>query len=62
MKRLAHESKEFLKYLDNRGLQIGSEIVLENIEEFDLSMVVIFEENRLVLSEMVCGQLLVEVI
>jgi hypothetical protein len=62
VKRLAHESKEFLKYLDNRGLQIGSEIVLENIEEFDLSMVVIFEENRLVLSEMVCGQLLVEVI
>ncbi|MCI5054726.1 MAG: metal-dependent transcriptional regulator [Flavobacteriales bacterium] len=62
IKRLAHESKAFLEYLNGKKLRIGSELTIMELEDFDGSLIVNFNQKTLTLSEKVCDQLFVEIV
>lgn len=60
---LLNSSKDFLVYLNERELKIGSIIDITSIEKFDQTMIVSFNGYKNVnLSAMVCERILVEVI
>lgn len=60
---LLNSSKDFLVYLNERSLKIGSILDIKSIEPFDNTMIIAFEqEDNLNLSSMVCERILVEVI
>ena len=51
---------EFLNYLNQRKLSLGTEIQIDAIESFDGSMTVSFLGKKEILSKIVCEKLLVE--
>lgn len=51
---------DFLNYLNQRNLALGTEILIKNIEKFDGSMQIEFSDKTEVLSKMVCEKLLVK--
>ena len=57
---LGFSSKEFLEFLDRRGITLGLQIQIESLESFDNSIWVRFHGKRESLSSQVCEQLLVE--
>lgn len=60
---LLNSSKDFLVYLNERKLKIGSILDIQSVEKFDQTMVVSFGEYHNVnLSSMVCERILVEII
>ncbi len=57
-----HTTDDFLKYLNSRKLQLGTQIKIKNKEVFDGSMEVIYAGKKLeTLSVTVCERLLVEI-
>ncbi|MGB0870165.1 MAG: metal-dependent transcriptional regulator [Flavobacteriales bacterium] len=59
---LLNSSKEFLLYLNDRNLQIGSVLNIHAIENFDRTMIVSYnDQDNVNLSAMVCERLLVTV-
>ncbi len=60
---LLNSSKDFLVYLNERKLKIGSIFDIRSIEPFDKTMVVTLgEQQNMNLSSMVCERILVEII
>lgn len=58
---LAHSSTEFLKFLDKRELNLGTELSIRSIEDFDNSMVVKYANHPSeLLSKFACEHLLVD--
>jgi DtxR family transcriptional regulator, Mn-dependent transcriptional regulator len=58
---LAHDSSDFLTFLNNHELQLGTELEIKSIEIFDSSMVVNYKNHSLeTLSKIICDRLLVE--
>lgn len=58
---LTNSSSDFLKFLTSRGLELGTKITVERLEPFDKSMTVSYKgHNEMMLSNDVCGRLLVE--
>lgn len=57
---LRNSSEDFLKFLNNRNLQLNTKITIHSIEEFDGSMVVEFKGNKETLSKTVCDKLMIE--
>ena len=58
---LAHDSSDFLTFLNNRELHLGTELEIMSIEIYDSSMVVNYKEHHLeTLSKIICDRLLVE--
>ena len=58
---LSYDSSEFLKFLDNYDLNLGTEMEIKSVESFDNSVVVGFKDhNSVMLSKMVCDRLLVK--
>ena len=57
---LRHSSKEFLAYLDRKGLHLGLHLKIEAITPFDGSMTVLYEEKQESLSAKASECLLVE--
>jgi DtxR family transcriptional regulator, Mn-dependent transcriptional regulator len=56
-----HSSSEFLKFLNNREIKLGTKIKIKSVEPFDSSMVVSYENRPMeTLSHTVCERLLVE--
>lgn len=51
---------DFLNYLNQRNLSLGTEIKIEDIEKFDASMKVSYQGKTEILSKMVCEKLLVK--
>lgn len=60
---LQQSSKEFLEFLDGRGIALQMKIKVRSVEIFDQSMVVSYNQHLAeALSQKVCERLLVEVI
>lgn len=60
---LNQSSKEFLEFLDSRGIHLKLEIQIKSVEMFDRSMVVSYEKHHSeTLSQKVCERLLVEML
>jgi DtxR family transcriptional regulator, Mn-dependent transcriptional regulator len=60
---LAHSAADFLKYLNNRDLQLGVEMEVVSVEPFDGSMVVSYSNHPAeTLTHPVCERLRVELI
>ncbi|MBV6646907.1 MAG: metal-dependent transcriptional regulator [Cyclobacteriaceae bacterium] len=57
---LKNSSKDFLEFLDKRGLNLGVSVQVETVEPFDGSVVICYQEKRESLSAQVCNQLMVE--
>ncbi len=58
---LNQSSKEFLEFLDSRGIHLKLKITIKSVELFDHSMVVSYENHSSeTLSQKVCERLLVE--
>lgn len=58
---LVHSSSDFLKFLNRRELQLGAQLKIESIEDYDKSMVVSYKNHPFeTLSKEVCDVLLVE--
>ena len=56
-----HTSSEFLKFLNNREIRLGTKIKIKSVESFDRSMVVSYDHRSSeTLSHTVCERLLVE--
>jgi len=56
-----HSSSEFLKFLNNREIKLGTKIKIKSVESFDGSMVVSYDNRPAdTLSRTVCERLLVE--
>lgn len=57
---VTHSSDDFLKYLNTRGLKLGTVITVKSIEPYDGNMVCHFgSKKNQVFSELVCSKLLV---
>lgn len=62
LRGLRESSKEFLLFLNNKQIQLGTEIHLHHIEAFDKSMMVSYDAfSEVQLSYSVCSRLLVEI-
>ncbi|MBU2020608.1 MAG: metal-dependent transcriptional regulator [Bacteroidetes bacterium] len=60
---VTNSSQEFLKFLNSRDLALGTLLKIENIEEFDGTMLVSYENHpNETFSKLVCDRLLVEVV
>jgi DtxR family Mn-dependent transcriptional regulator len=58
---LAHDSSDFLTFLNNHELHLGIELEIKAIEIYDSSMIVKYESHSLeALSKIICDRLLVE--
>ena len=58
---LTNSSNDFLKFLNSRDLDLGTEIKVEKLESFDNSMTVSYKGHKqMMLSNEVCERLLVE--
>lgn len=51
---------DFLNYLNQRNLSLGTEILIKKIEKYDASMTIEFLSKEVILSKMVCEKLLVK--
>lgn len=51
---------DFLNYLNQRNLSLGTEIFVKKVEKYDASMTVNFSEREEILSKIVCEKLLVK--
>lgn len=51
---------DFLNYLNQRTLSLGTEIFVKKVEKYDASMTVNFSEREEILSKIVCEKLLVK--
>lgn len=60
IKAVTSSSQEFLIYLNERGITIGSELEIVHIEKFDQSMRVIIKGKEHTLSQIVTQKLLIE--
>jgi len=61
LRALRESSSEFLTYLNNKEIKLGTEIEIVSKEPFDKSMVVNYDDHKaVVLSQTVCNGLLVE--
>src|SRR5579862_5222358 len=57
---VVHTSSEFLKFLNNREIKLGTKIKIKSIESFDSSMVISYDNRPAeTLSHAVCERLLV---
>jgi DtxR family Mn-dependent transcriptional regulator len=59
---LGYSSREFLEFLDFRGITLGLLIKIESIEAFDHSMLISYNGKRESLSSQVSDRLLVEIL
>ena len=59
-KALMDSSKEFLNYLNQKGISLGTEIEILHKEDFDKSLTVAYLDRKEVLSPIVTHKLLVE--
>lgn len=59
LKRLAHETKDFLFFLNKKQIHLESELNILSKEPYDGSMSVKYDKHQEVLSKQVCDQLLV---
>ena len=59
---LDYSSREFLDFLDIRGIALGLQIKIESIEAFDHSMWISYNGKHESLSSQVSNKLLVEVL
>jgi len=58
---LNHDSSDFLTFLNNHELHLGTELEVKSIEIYDSSMVVNYESHSFeTLSKIICDRLLVE--
>jgi DtxR family Mn-dependent transcriptional regulator len=58
---IVNSSDDFLRFLNSRELQLGSTIYIQEVEEFDGSMIVNYDKRkREAFSRTVCERLLVE--
>lgn len=58
---LVHDTSDFLTFLNNRELHLGTELEIKSIEIYDNSMVVNYKGHSLeTLSKIICDRLLVE--
>lgn len=55
-----NSSEDFLNFLNDKKLILGTEILVEKVEKFDGSMTVLIRKKRENLSQMVCENLLVK--
>ena len=63
LRGLRDSSKEFLLYLNNKNLKLGTEIILHHIETYDKSITVSYDDfSEVQLSHSVSSRLLVEVV
>lgn len=61
LKALQESSSEFLTFLNNRQISLGTTIEINNMEEFDKSMIVSYsKQKKVTLSDTVCSRLLVQ--
>lgn len=60
LKSLTQSDSAFLKFLDDRGLKLGTKLTVLKTESFDGSMLVNYHKKEEVLSKMVCERLLTE--
>lgn len=56
---VTESSEEFLKFLNNKNLSLDTEIKIIDIEDFDKSMTISYNEKSEVFSRMVCEKILV---
>lgn len=52
-------TEDFLNYLNQRNLSLGTEIEIISIEKFDSTMTILYNNRKEMLSKMVCDKLLV---
>lgn len=52
-------TEDFLNYLNQRNLSLGTEIEIISIEKFDSTMTILYHNRKEMLSKMVCDKLLV---
>lgn len=58
---LAHSSRDFLKFLNSRELNLGAKLKIKSVETYDRSMVVSYKNHPTeTFSQTVCDRLLVE--
>lgn len=57
---LAQSQEEFLKFLNTKGIKLGAIIKIQEKEAYDGSMKLIIDKSEMILSQLVCKQLLVE--
>ena len=57
---LKQSSKEFLAFLDDRGLNLGADLFVEAVEPFDGSIVVLYNDKRESFSLKVSEKLMIE--
>ena len=60
LRALENTSSDFLHFLNKKGIKLGIEIQVVEVENYDKSMSVIIDNKAVVLSENACGNLLVE--
>lgn len=61
LKALKDSSQDFMQFLNNKGITLGTIIEIHNLEPFDQSMIVAYEDYpKITLSHTVCTRLLVE--
>lgn len=59
---LRQSSKEFLEFLDARGLNLGVQLSVETVESFDGSVIIKYNNKKESLSLKVCDKLMVELL
>ena len=57
---VTHSSDEFLKFLNSHELQLGTQLVVESIEEFDCTMMIRYDDKLKPLSKVASEKLLVK--
>jgi DtxR family Mn-dependent transcriptional regulator len=55
-----HTSSEFLKFLNNREIRLGTKIKIKSVEPFDRSMIVTYDNRQETFSLTASERLLVE--
>ena len=59
IRAVMYSEDDFLSYLNNREIKLGSELTIESVEPFDQSMVVTYKDHaKETLSYIVCDRLL----
>lgn len=57
---LSQSGKDFLKFLNTKGIKLGAIIKVREKETYDGSMKLLIDKSEMILSQVVCDQLLVE--
>lgn len=61
LKALRYSPKELLEYLNQKGIELGTQMIIRRIEPFDHSLLINYNGQAESLSQKVCEQLLVEI-